>query len=349
MDPSNDDTGPVCTTSATDWATLVITIISINMTWWLLEIPLIWKHGFKRYFYSVTWQCFRMYMPCCAAIVALLTARSSQEEPYIFYVGPFDNGQIDPQAPNIEITSLPARTEPEPAQPETPTRALSRFQLIKSLAVDGATILGTALTINTTINAPAGTSKFGASRFTWMYPTLPVALFGLWLLLCGTWLRWRRKWTCWLGMLLVVAVGAAMTAPVAVSSPTHTWYPAILGYAFMGLPILAYPHGVIITGGILLGFVARVGGVGIGALSPAANFPFCQLRHPAFGALYLTIGGIGAILAFVGWFKFLWRLEGVAENPRNKDWMALVLTTTAHAPSTRAGRPREPEHGVIAS
>jgi hypothetical protein len=316
---------------------LVITIISINVTWWLFEIPLIWKHGFKRYFRSVTWQCFRMYMPSCAFIYALLAARSSQEEPYIHYVGPFDDGQIyTTQAPNIEVTSLPVRTGPEPAQPDTPetpeipetpgtpTRTLSRFQLIKSLTVDGATILGTALTINTAVNAPVGTPLSGARLSTWMYPTLPVALLGLWLLLCGTWLRWSRKWKFGLGMLLVVVVGAAITAPVAASPAgqhNHMWVPALVLYTFMGLPILAYPHGVIATGAIGVGFLVRVGGIGIGTLSPKADFPFCQLRHPAFGALYLTIGGIGAILAMVGWLKFL--TMDLKKNPRNKDLIAL--------------------------
>ncbi|ROT37127.1 hypothetical protein SODALDRAFT_379613 [Sodiomyces alkalinus F11] len=75
----------------------------------------------------------------------------------------FDDDHIFIEAANIEVTSLPVETEPEAARPEAPTRALSMFQLIKSLGVDGATILATALIVNTAVNAPVGTSVSGVN------------------------------------------------------------------------------------------------------------------------------------------------------------------------------------------
>ncbi|SPO06390.1 uncharacterized protein DNG_09079 [Cephalotrichum gorgonifer] len=293
-----------CTTSTREWAMLIITILSMNVSWWICDIPLLWTHGFRRYLSSVTWQCYRLYTPSCAALYAQMHARAPEEAPYIYYVGPYfddpspkETRVADPllsAGGGIGIDAL--------SPPESPIKTLSRFQISKSLVLDSLTIIATGLTVHQAIILPEDSPTSGIGVSIWAYPTLPVALLGIWQLVCGTWIRWSRKYTLWLGMLLVIGIGAAVIAPVAALSPAREkklWILAIIAYVIMALPVLAIISGPGVLIALALGFLIRVGGVGIGSLSDMAYFPFCELRNKAFGATYITIGVIGALLAFV--------------------------------------------------
>ncbi|UPK93006.1 hypothetical protein LCI18_003941 [Fusarium solani-melongenae] len=317
-----------CTDLALEWAMIIITIIAINVTWWLLELPLLWTHGAQMYLNSVMWQCFRTYMPCCAAIYALSYARTTQEEPYIYYIGPFydvlnsSNQDQSPSQSQSHSMTLRGENEPESREVQPPaTRGLSKFQLIKSILIDSLSIVATGLTINTAVHLPVDSTS-GVAVSTWVYPSLPVAVIGLWLLVCGTWIRWSRRWTIWIGMLVVIAVGAALITPVAVLSPAgkknKIWVAAIIAYALVGLPFLASRSSAFTAFPVVaIGLAGRVGGVGVGAISKAAYFPYCQLQHKAFGVIYLAVGVLGGLLAVVAWFRYIWRLDPTT-NPRNK-------------------------------
>ena len=307
-----------CTTSSRDWAMLIITVFSINVSWWLFDIPLLWTHGPRRYLNSVTWQCFRTYAPGCAAVYALMSAHTSEEEPYVYYIGPFfDELPQDGVGATANPGLQPSVNELRRQQPR---RILTLFQISKYLIIDSLAIISTGLTVHTAINLPADAPVSGIALSTWAYPSLPVALLGLWLLLCGTWLKWSRKMTLWLGLLLILAVGAAIITPLITLSEagkrSKLWIPAIFGYVIMALPVYLIAKGPLFVIGIGFGFIFRVGGIGIGSLSPMAYFPFCPLRHKAFGATYLAVGGLGAVLAIGGAAKYL--LRGLPKNPRNR-------------------------------
>ncbi|KAI8716857.1 hypothetical protein NCS52_00980200 [Fusarium sp. LHS14.1] len=329
-----------CTDSALEWAMLIITIIAINVTWWLLELPLLWTHGAQMYLDSVMWQCFRTYMPCSAAIYALSYARTTQEEPYIYYIGPFydvlnapkqdQNQNQGPRQSQSHDMVVRGENEPEPreVQPQA-TRGLSKFQLIKSILIDSLSIVATGLTVNTAVHLRVGNTS-GVAVSTWVYPSLPVAVIGLWLLVCGTWIRWSRRWTIWLGMLVVIAVGAAIITPVALLSPAgkenKVWIAAIVAYGLMGLPVLASRSDALSAfPTVVIGLAVRVGGVGMGAILKAAYFPYCQLQHKAFGVVYLAVGVLGGLFAIVAWFRYIWRLDPTT-SPRNKRIGSLTVS-----------------------
>lgn len=320
-----------CTDSALEWGMLIITILVINVTWWLLELPLLWTHGAQIYLNSVMWQCFRTYMPCCAAIYALSYARTTQEEPYIYYVGPFydvlnsssqDESLSQSQSQSHDMV-MRGENEPESRRVQhEASRGLSKSQLIKSTLIDSLSIVATCLSVNTAVHLPVGSNTSGAAISAWVYPSLPVAVIGLWLLVCGTWIRWNRRWTIWLGMLVVIVVGAALITPVAVLSPAgkknKIWGAAIAAYAIMGLPILAVRAAALNAFVVVaIALAGRVGGVGVGAISNTAYFPYCQLKNKAFGVIYLAVGVLGGLLAVVAWFRYIWRLDPTT-NPRNK-------------------------------
>lgn len=279
--PSSAD--PECTSSSVEWAGLVVSVISINVSWWLFDIPLLWQHGIKRYLESVAWQCYRLHMPAVVAIYALRKATTRQEGPRIYYTGLFH----DPDTPSDE--------------------GLSKFQYGKALLIDLLTVVATGVTMSTAIHTPANSDISGTNSSLWSFPSLPVAVHGLWILLCSR-LDWPRRRTTLLGILVVLVVGAALILPLALASPveraTSVWFPALLGYLVMALPILICPPFVLI--GTALVVIDRVGGLALGAISPIAYFPFCQIKGDAFGVTYLVVGAIGGIMAIGGWLRWNW-------------------------------------------
>jgi CDP-diglyceride synthetase len=113
--------------------------------------------------------------------------------------------------------------------------------------------------------------------------------------------------TKWFGFLVIIIVGLALILPLALVSREYRssggWYPALIAYVVMGLPILAYfPQTTFIFNFIVV--LARVGGIAGGALVPGAYFPFCQLKGKPFGITYLVVGCIGGFLATCGMFYF---------------------------------------------
>jgi hypothetical protein len=274
-----------CTDSYTDWAGLIVSILAMNVSWWLLDIPLIRTRGFQHYLKSVAWQCYRLYLPSLAALYALRAAETPQEPPLIYYTGP-QSLSDDPTSP----------------------RRLSKFRLAKSLLIDAMTIVATGLSIRTATRTPVGTPISGSNSTLWAFPSLPVAIIGLWLLLCS-FTGWQRRYILFGGLLVVLAVGLALVLPLALVSPidrsTSGWFPAILSYVLMALPIMLYAR--LLPIGMVIVILARVGGVAIGAMTPGAYFPFCPLKSVAFGAVYIAVGSLGGLLAMIAavtWFGY---------------------------------------------
>jgi hypothetical protein len=278
---------PACTHSSLEWAGLIISIVAINVSWWLFDVPLIWKHSWKHYLNSVMWQCFRLYMPGIAAIYAIRMATSCEEQPFIYYTG----------------------TTHDASSTDQPSR-LSKFKYTKALLTDSVTIVATGITLSTAVHSPVGTNISGFNSSLRSYPSLPVAVWGLWLILCSH-LRWKSGWAKWAGFLVVICVGLALALPLALASPegrsSSIWFPALIGYIIMGLPILAYSFRVAVVAEMFV-VIIRVGGIGIGACTPMAYFPFCQLKGKAFGVTYLLVGSIGGLIALCGLFNYLYRI-----------------------------------------
>jgi hypothetical protein len=287
---------PTCTTSSLDWAGLIFTIIAINVSWWLADIPLLWKHGFRQYLDSVTWQCLRLYMPSLAALYALTLAQTPHEQAFIYYTGPFYD----------------ALNRDRPAA----SRGLTIIQLAKALVLDLFSIISTILTVASAIQVPADADTSGINSSIWAYPSLPVAIIGLWILFCSR-LTWSRAWTIWLGLLVIIIVGVALALPLALLSPGAKeggfWIAAVVGYGFMALPFTFMNNAPVVLICTALGLVFRVGGIGLGALSELAYFPFCQLKGQPFAITYITVGAIGAALAIWGRIKFQHKMEMVLQ------------------------------------
>jgi hypothetical protein len=152
---------------------------------------------------------------------------------------------------------------------------------------------------------------------------------GLWKIISSS-LQLQSRTTKWLGWLVIIIVGLAVILPLALVSPEYRasvmWCPALIGYAVMGLLILAYVPGAGFWANAIV-VMARVGGMAGGALISTAYFPFCQLKGKPFGVTYLVVGCIGGILATRGMFYF-WG-KALRDRP------AVRETELAHTPSGR--------------
>ena len=304
MAPAGKNEGYECTTSALEWTGLIFTIVSVNVSWWLFSLPLLFRHGFRLYIFSVTWESMRLYMPAFLALFALKAARTPEESPYIYYLGPL----YVPQRRQELGPGMGPLSGVELQLDVRPLLGLSNFQFIKALAIDSLTVIATI--INLVLDLRKGPRKIDTSQpatsSLWVYPTLPVAVIGLWLLLSAR-LRMREVWTVLGGFAVLLAIGTAITVPMAWISSNGgsnlVWVASMVGYLVLALPLVACNIQLWITALTLVTCFFRVGALGLTAAGEFSGhfqfiyFPFCQLRNTGFSLTYIFVGLSGAFLA----------------------------------------------------
>jgi hypothetical protein len=78
-----------------------------------------------------------------------------------------------------------------------------------------------------------------------------------------------------------------------------TWWISVLSYFVMTLPFFERPYFHMLS--CMFGWFARTGGVSIAALAHnAGGEPYYKIHGKAFATVYITMGGIAALLAFTG-------------------------------------------------
>jgi hypothetical protein len=264
-----------CHVSALVWASLVITFITIQLTWWVFDIPLLWKSGFKVFLDSVSWQCVRSHQPGVCGIITARRGGDSSQYARIFYLG--------------------LKRADEPLD-------WTFLKLSKTLLTEAFTLIATIITIYQACAYPeteAKTKFLGAGL--WAFPSLPSALIGL-CLLVGEKTQMSNKKLCALVILTLLLIGTAVALILwKFGSEQGVWYLPIIIYAIMILPVgfLANGRGMILA--CMYVWFGRVAAIGVTSLThEGAGLPWCKLQGPAFGAVYLTMGGIAAILGAFG-------------------------------------------------
>lgn len=260
-----------CDASITDWATLVITTISINITWWVLEIPKL-RHGKpKNFIDAVAWQCLRMCFPPVAAIYAIVSTPQHKLWPKRYYKGP----QIG--------------EEPE---------HFKALDFLKCAAVDMITIVSVVLSIHHLYKSP-GENASGWNSSLWSFPSFPVTVYGLSIQFAAA-LQLRRRNALILGLLFAVGAGAGIGYAISQSANPSFKFAVIL-YGIMSTPlILLFPTLQLTLVLLMIITLMRIGGVAVGALTPEAYFPFCALKGPAFAVPYIVFGAVASLLALYG-------------------------------------------------
>ena len=268
------------TVTAFTWITLVITFISVQLTWWIFDLPLIWKKGmgWKVFLDSISWACVRAHSPGSAGVIAAGLGTDAGQFARIYYLG--------------------LKREESPAQWKT-------WKLWTCIGSDLLNIANCIMTIYQACTLPALDAKRAAGLGLWVYPTLPVSMIGLCLLLGErTFPRSVVGNYLLLGFTLAMLAGAATAATLVLknfdlSGNNGSWIAGVIFFSYMSFPMVFLGPALFIA--CLLAALARVGGVGFAALNHySGGQPYCTMHGPGFGAVYLTLGGIAAILAAFG-------------------------------------------------
>lgn len=285
------------------WATLVVTFIAVQLSWWLFDVPLLWQQkkqkknlkpgedngdgddrprGLRGFLLTVVWACVRANAPGCAALYALAAGRDTAEYAAMYYLGV--RRGADGRAPRF-----------------------SAWKLTTCVGADLLSVVAAGMTVYQACTASEFSPKrFGASL--WAYPSLPTALIGLTLLVGREWFPRTpvaARWLVFMVVSVVVLVGVALALVLwRFAGTDELWYISVIFYAFMAFPAVVCPGPWVLLA-IAYGMFARVGGVSIAAWQhQAGGEPYCMMPGIGFAVVYITLGGISALLALFGIVRF---------------------------------------------
>ncbi|KAJ1328193.1 nucleoporin ASM4 [Microdochium nivale] len=337
---------PRCTADAAPWVTIILTMLATNVAWWLLELPLLFTHGFRAFCRSVAWQCLRNHACGLAHLCAMREGKNAQEWAYIYYMGPFRHD--DRNKKKSESAPAPpaplATTDNDDADAAAAAAdaaaienwKLTPWQAALHLAADAISLTAAGMSVKEAVDTPAEfwlpKSYNGVYNvFVWIYPTVPVALTGVYVLSCSLLLTPKPTTTAgttttttriiadsttrkatWAGLYALLALGAlALLVPTQFLSPAgqRSFLPfTIIAYVLMASPLAAISFG---CGGLVsalffvaVALAARMLGVVMGALVDELYFPFCALKSVGFAAAYGGLGVVGAAFAVGARFYF---------------------------------------------
>ncbi|EEH05921.1 predicted protein [Histoplasma capsulatum G186AR] len=254
------------------WGSFLTTVISINIFWWIWDIPLIWKRGFRAYVDAITWECVRLYMPSIAGAFAIYHTANRARWPKLYYFGGRDESRFE---------------------------GMTDTEVIRIVITDSLTITATVLTISKFYIEPSD-SIFNTAL--WAFPSLQVSLIGIWIVGASYTKTCPIRNILLGGALFVFAIGICIGIILMCSSLTQlqAWLPTTMLYFFMASPFCLYTHGAFVTVIVLMATMARVGGLAITALLPRHAMPSTSIKNPLFGTVYLAVGLVGGILAIYG-------------------------------------------------
>jgi hypothetical protein len=291
MDPSTSDI-PVdqsndCSAKALDWALLILNILTTHVLWWAIHVPVLIREGFVQFYKDVSWECLRLHQPGYVGLVSCLTSPQEHWQARYF------TGR---------------------------TNELSVFKkYFKPFVTDTLLIASSILSIYRLCTGLRQNEDLsGLNSSLWSYPSLPVAITGLWIVIVSR-TKLRKRWV-FLGHLLVISlIGTAIALVVHFNDPYRTslWYPALVIFVCMSIPIGIFDIRLAMLL-IALAALARAGGPIFGATSNTAYFPFCKLRGMKFAAPLIVFTVIAALLALVALITKLPELNAAIREERVK-------------------------------
>lgn len=264
------------------WASLVLTIITIQLTWWVGDLPLLFKSrtsggGIAAFLDAISWNCVRTHCPGSAAAIAAYKGMDTSEFARVYYLG--------------------MRRDDKPPEWKTWKLAISIFS-------DVASIVATIILLRQSVTLPQ--YQVNRQMQLWMFPSLPVSLFGL-LLLVGEHFfpRTKRASRFLLFIICFLAIVVGVTLPLVVwrFSDSDMWFIPMIFYLVMCIPWVLVDIRIVLISAIYA-WMARVYGLGTDALDhKAGGSPFCKIGTIGFGVAYMAMGGIAAVL---GGFGAIW-------------------------------------------
>lgn len=181
------------------------------------------------------------------------------------------------------------------------------WKLYSCIGTDLLSITATIITIYQACTLPQYDARRNFGLSLWVYPSLPVALIGLTLLVGERFFpHTPRGNLLLLAFILLVLVLAAMAVSLALwkfdtTDSNGTWWISIIFYVLMVLPVVYIRF--LMAFWCVAAWMVRVGGVSLAALQHySGGQPYCEMRGLGFAIVYMVLGGIAAVLALFGGF-----------------------------------------------
>ena len=271
--------------SSLTWASLVVTFISVQLTWWIFDVPLIWKRdaGIRVFLDAISWACVRSHMPGTAGVISASKGSNTSDFARIYYLGLKRRGTVEDW---------------------------KTWKVCSCIGTDLLSITAVVITIYQACTLPQYDARRDFGLSLWVYPTLPVALIGLSLLVGERFFpRTPRGSSLLLAFTLLVLILAATAVSLVLwkfdtTDGNGTWWISLLFYVWMVLPVVYMGKlGKLMPWWCMAAWMVRVGGVSLAALHHySGGQPYCKMHGFGFAIVYMVLGGIAAVLALFGTF-----------------------------------------------
>jgi hypothetical protein len=284
-----------CTANLGSQDTLILNMLNIAVVWWLLPVLVkIWEKQSKSIPDGIMFSALQASQPGAAANFAIRAGRNHEERLFMFYNG--------------------IRT---PENPETPAK-VPWYMVLIHIIIDAGSVLYPVISL---FAKRPDCDTVDSLPMLWFYPSLPGAVFGLWITLDAKILRLSQRWSlagCWIA---VSGVGLGFSIPIWLNymgtGDTTMYYLPILAYFYMAIPAAIFIHcdlrgPLICVVCAALAVAARNGPVAYSAWKGIDDDSF-KLPLPSWvdqrvlGGFYLGIGVICSLLSvsyfYVGGMK----------------------------------------------
>lgn len=279
-----------CTSDFGKRHAFTLNVLNIAVVWWLLPVLVkLWERQPKSILDGLMFSALQASQPGAAAHYAIRASCNHEERLSLFYKGIKKSG--------------------DPANPGTPAK-VPWYMVFLHVIIDAGFVLYPAISL---IVMRPGCDSDVSLPMLWFYPSLPAAIFGLWITLDAKVLKLRKGWSLAGCYITILGVGLGIAIPTWLTymgtSSTSGYYWPIFAYFYMAIPAAFFVNSRI--SGPLIAFIcaaiavaARNGPIAYSALK-ADDEDSVKLPVPSwvnqkiFAGFYLAIGVICSLLSLL--------------------------------------------------
>lgn len=284
-DKSPEDNGD-CGIGFSYTFTLVLSIVNVGIVWWALPLIL----NFKRPQFitrAIAWSALMATQPGAAAYFAIKASRTPEERLRLYYNGmPIHGAKADSD------------------DPENPTKMpwyMVSFHVVIEAGVAMYPALSAAF-LRWTCETESNDVK--PIVMLWLYPSVPAAVFGLWITLDAKLLRLSKGWSIFWAYVMILGIGLVLFIPVLRSIGSANAIVVLPAVAYFAMSIhssmnVSQRYVAVCWAflGGFYGFVARNAPVAFSAITGGSvtgnSLPFPEAMDlKAFAVCYLAVGAI---------------------------------------------------------
>ncbi|KAF2822131.1 hypothetical protein CC86DRAFT_385835 [Ophiobolus disseminans] len=279
-----------CTSDLGQRTTFALNVLNIAVVWWLLPILVkLWERQPKSILDGIMYSALQASQPGAAAHYAIRASCNHEERLSLFHNGIKKSG--------------------DRANPGSPAK-VPWYMVVIHILIDAGFVLYPAVSL---MVKRSGCDSRVSIPMLWFYPSVPAAIFGLWITLDAKVLKLGKGWSLFGCYVAILGVGLGISIPTWLtyldSGNTTGYFMPIFAYFYMSVPGTFFIDSNI--RGPLLAFIcaaiavaARNGPVAYSALK-ADDEDSVKLPVPGwvdqkiFAGFYLAIGVVCSLLSLL--------------------------------------------------